>query len=54
MRTRAILTALCLVAAAPAAAQDLCRHFQDIDGTFVLLDGQTGAFTRWNAESGAS
>jgi len=49
MRTRAILTALCLIAAAPAAAQDLSRHFQDIDGTFVLLDGQTGAFTRWNA-----
>ena len=33
----------------PAAAQDLSRHFQGITGTFVLLDGQTGAFTRWNA-----
>jgi beta-lactamase class D len=33
----------------PAAAHDLSRHFQGIEGTFVLLDGQTGAFTRWNA-----
>lgn len=49
MRTRAIVTALYVVAAAPAAAQDLSRHFQGITGTFVLLDGQTGAFTRWNA-----
>ena len=49
MPTRAILTVLCLIAATPAAAQDLARHFQGIDGTFVLLDGQTGAFTRWNA-----
>jgi beta-lactamase class D len=37
------------VAASPAQAQDLSRHFQGIDGTFVLLDGQTGAYTRWNA-----
>ena len=42
------VTALGLIAH-PAAAQDLSRHFQGIDGTFVLLDGQTGAFTRWNA-----
>jgi beta-lactamase class D len=50
MLTRALLAALFLAAAAPsAAAQDLARHFQGIDGTFVLLDGRTGAFTRWNA-----
>ena len=42
------VTALGLIAH-PAAAQDLSRHFQGIEGTFVLLDGQTGAFTRWNA-----
>jgi beta-lactamase class D len=49
MLTRVLLAALALAAAAPAAAQDLSKHFQGIDGTFVLLDGQTGAFTRWNA-----
>jgi beta-lactamase class D len=49
MLTRAILVLACLLAANPAAAQDLSKHFQGIDGTFVLLDGQTGAFTRWNA-----
>ena len=43
------VTALGLLIARPAAAQDLSRHFQGIEGTFVLLDGQTGAFTRWNA-----
>ena len=43
------VTALGLFIARPAAAQDLSRHFQGIEGTFVLLDGQTGAFTRWNA-----
>jgi beta-lactamase class D/beta-lactamase class D OXA-10 len=42
------LTAAGLIAG-PARGQDLARHFQGIDGTFVLLDGQTGAFTRWNA-----
>jgi beta-lactamase class D len=49
MATRAILVLLGLLAATPAAGQDLSKHFQGIDGTFVLLDGQTGAFTRWNA-----
>ena len=43
------VTAFGLFIAGPAAAQDLGRHFQGIEGTFVLLDGQTGAFTRWNA-----
>ena len=43
------VAALGLFIAHPAAAQDLSRHFQGIEGTFVLLDGQTGAFTRWNA-----
>jgi beta-lactamase class D len=43
------VTALGLFVAPPSAAQDLGRHFQGITGTFVLLDGQTGAFTRWNA-----
>ena len=49
MTTRALLVSLFLLTAAPAAAQDLARHFQGIDGTFVLLDGQTGGLTRWNA-----
>jgi beta-lactamase class D len=49
MFTRATLALLCLLVAGPAAAQDLSKHFQGIDGTFVLLDGQTGAVTRWNA-----
>ena len=43
------VTGFGLFIARPAAAQDLGLHFQDIEGTFVLLDGQTGAFTRWNA-----
>jgi beta-lactamase class D/beta-lactamase class D OXA-10 len=38
-----------LFVARPAGAQDLSKHFDGITGTFVLLDGQTGAFTRWNA-----
>jgi beta-lactamase class D len=46
--TRALLAVVYLLAAVPAAGQDLSRHFQGIEGTFVLLDGQTGAFTRWN------
>ena len=29
--------------------QDLRRHFEGIQGTFVLLDGQTGEFIRHNA-----
>jgi beta-lactamase class D/beta-lactamase class D OXA-10 len=49
MLMRVVLAVVCLVAATPAAGQDLSKHFQGIDGTFVLLDGQTGAFTRWNA-----
>ena len=49
MRSRGLAAVLALVAAAvPAAGQDLSRHFQDIDGTFVLLDGRTGRYTRWN------
>jgi beta-lactamase class D len=40
------LTLAAILAAAPATAQDLSRHFQGIDGTFVLLDGQTGAYVR--------
>jgi beta-lactamase class D len=49
MRSRLLLTVLVLIAAAvPAAGQDLSKHFQGIDGTFVLLDGQTGRYTRWN------
>src|SRR3712207_4083387 len=39
----------CLAVAGPVAGQDLSTHFRGIDGTFVLLDGQTGAYTRWNA-----
>ena len=45
----AVTVAALQFVAHPAAAQDLSRHFQGITGTFVLLDGQTGAFTRWNA-----
>jgi beta-lactamase class D len=49
MVTRTVFAVVCLLAAVPAAGQDLSKHFQGIDGTFVLLDGQTGAVTRWNA-----
>jgi beta-lactamase class D len=44
-----LIAATCVVPT-QARAQDLARRFQGIDGTFVLLDGQTGAFTRWNAD----
>ncbi len=53
MLVRALIATLCLVAAAPAAAQDLGRHFEGIDGTFVLLNGTTGDVTRWNAARAA-
>jgi beta-lactamase class D len=50
MWTRVVIAALCLsTVARPAGAQDLAGHFQGIDGTFVLLDGRTGATVRWNA-----
>jgi beta-lactamase class D len=49
VRRTVLVAVLCVAAPAFARAQDLSRHFQGIDGTFVLLDGQTGAFTRWNA-----
>jgi beta-lactamase class D len=48
MRWRACLASLFVLAAAPATGQDLARHFTGIDGTFVLLDGQTGRHSRWN------
>ena len=44
---------LSLIFAASSSAQkqpDLSRHFEGIQGTFVLLDGQTGKYTRYNAE----
>ena len=41
-----LLTLAAILAADPARAQDLNRHFQGIDGTLVLLDGQTGAYVR--------
>jgi beta-lactamase class D len=44
-----VVIALRLAVGQPAPTQDLGRHFQGITGTFVLLDGRTGAFTRWNA-----
>lgn len=50
MRSRVLVAALVLAAAGPAGAQDLSKHFQGIDGTFVLLDGQTGRYTSWNPE----
>ena len=50
MRPRQLVALVLLFAAGlvpgPAWGQDLARHFQGIDGTFVLLDGQTGAFVR--------
>jgi beta-lactamase class D len=49
MRLLALAVITLGLIAHPAAAQDLSSHFQGIEGTFVLLDGQTGAFTRWNA-----
>jgi beta-lactamase class D len=44
-RFSAFVAALVL-AAGGAAAQDLSRHFEGIDGTFVLLNATTGAYTR--------
>ena len=41
-----LFAALVAAMAVPAAAQDLRRHFEGIDGTFVLLDGRTGRYTR--------
>src|SRR5688572_19892818 len=49
MLMHAIVALVWLLAAMPADGQDLSKHFQGIDGTFVLLDGRTGAYTRWNA-----
>lgn len=37
----------------PAGCANLSRHFAGIDGTFVLLNGQTGEYTRYNAERAA-
>jgi beta-lactamase class D len=42
-----------LVVSAPARAQDLSRHFHGIDGTFVLLDAQTGRYVRHDAARAA-
>lgn len=47
--TRALLLLLCL----RADAADLARYFAGIEGTFVLLDGRTGAYTRYNAARAA-
>jgi beta-lactamase class D len=47
-----LLLAACLTPGL-ASARDLARHFKGIDGTFVLLDGQNGAYTRWNAPRAA-
>jgi beta-lactamase class D len=41
-----LVTLAAILAAAPAMAQDLSRHFRGIDGTFVLLDDQTGNYVR--------
>ena len=49
MRSSVVAALAALLSAAPAAAQDLSRHFKGIDGTFVLLDGRTGACTRHDA-----
>ena len=52
MRSRSWLAAAVLAAAAvhasPATGQDLAKHFEGIDGTFVLVEGRTGRTTRWN------
>lgn len=47
-----LLLAACLTPGL-ASARDLARHVTGIDGTFVLLDGQNGAYTRWNAPRAA-
>jgi beta-lactamase class D len=45
-----VLVALILLGPSVAAQQqpDLARHFGGLDGTFVLLDASTGAYTRHN------
>ena len=49
MKTLCLAAMLC----GGAAAADIARHFEGIDGTFVLLDGRTGAYTRYNSERAA-
>jgi beta-lactamase class D len=59
MPARRLAAALCTIAIAAgfghgeARGQELARHFAGIDGTFVLLDGRTGRYTRWNATRAA-
>ena len=50
------MLALFAAIALPAAAQppDLSKHFAGITGTFVLLDGNTGNYTRVNPERAAA
>jgi beta-lactamase class D len=50
MRLAITVLALAVVAksSAPAPAPDVSRHFTGLDGTFVLLDGRTNIYTRYN------
>ena len=49
MRAVAAAVAVMLVVASPKAAPDWTRHFDGIKGTFVLLNGRTGQYTRHDA-----
>ena len=45
--------ALLVLSWSPGFAQDLSRHFADISGTFILLNGNTGKFIRHDPERAA-
>src|SRR5688572_28863274 len=57
--TRTILAIVVLIAPLGLGAQgaprriDIARHFDGLDGTFVLLDGSTGEYIRHNRERAA-
>jgi beta-lactamase class D len=52
MRVGVCLTvvSLVLVPQAPVTQQSLDRHFEGLNGTFVLLDGTTGEYVRHNPQ----
>jgi beta-lactamase class D len=49
----ATIAVLFLLLISDAAAADLSKHFAGVDGTFVLLNGETGKYTRYNDKRSA-